>query len=57
MLAFSLPFLGLEEAEKLAFETDYACFAVGEEINTADAAAFYMEGFNETLRRRKGIER
>ena len=36
----------LEEAEKLAMETDYACFAVGEEINAADAGAFFLEGYN-----------
>ena len=39
----------LEEAEIAAKETDYACFAVepeGNEINYADAAAFYLEGWN-----------
>jgi hypothetical protein len=39
----------LEDAEKAAKETDYACFAVepeGNEINYADAAAFYLEGWN-----------
>ena len=39
----------LEEAEIAAKETDYACFAVepeGNEINFADAAAFYLEGWN-----------
>lgn len=39
----------LEEAEIAAKGTDYACFAVepeGNEINFADAAAFYLEGWN-----------
>ena len=39
----------LEEAEITAKGTDYACFAVepeGNEINFADAAAFYLEGCN-----------
>ena len=39
----------LEKAEIAAKETDYACFAVepeGNEINFADAAAFYLEGWN-----------
>lgn len=40
----------LDEAEKLALETDYAVFAVGEEINTADAGAFFLEGFNYCLK-------
>ena len=38
-----------EKAEIAAKETDYACFAVepgGNEINFADAAAFYLEGWN-----------
>jgi len=40
----------IEEAEKLALETDYAVFAVGEEINTADAGAFFLEGFNYAMK-------
>ena len=35
----------LDEAEKLAMETDYAVKAVGEQINTADAGAFFFEGY------------
>ena len=35
----------LDEAEKLAMETDYAVKAVGEPINTADAGAFFFEGY------------
>jgi len=38
-----------EKAEIAAKETDYACFAVepgGNKINFADAAAFYLEGWN-----------
>ncbi len=46
-VSFSLPFIDLEQAEKEAMETDYACFAVGEEINTGDAGAFYLEGYNK----------
>ena len=44
-----LPEMTLEEAEKLSQETDYACFAVeedGNEINDADAAMFFLEGYN-----------
>ena len=37
--------MDLEQSQKLALETDYACEAVGEEINTADAAAFFLEGY------------
>ena len=42
-----LPEINLEIAEKLAMETDYACFATEEtnEINTADAGAFFLEGY------------
>jgi len=39
----------LEDAEIAAKETDYACFAFepeDNEINFADAAAFYLEGWN-----------
>lgn len=39
----------LDEAEKLALETDYAVFAVGVEINTADAGAFFLEGYRHCL--------
>ena len=38
----------LEEAEELAQQTDYAAFAVeepGNEINYADAGAFFLEGY------------
>lgn len=41
----SLPFIDLEVCERLALETDYACEAVGEEINTGDAGAFFLEGY------------
>lgn len=41
----------IEEAEKLSMETDYAFYAVGEEINEADAGAFFLEGYNEALKR------
>ena len=39
-----LPEINLEIAEKLAMETDYACFATEEtnEINTADAGALIL---------------
>ena len=46
-ISFSLPFMDLEQAEKEAMETDYACFAVGEDINTGDAGAFYLEGYSK----------
>ena len=46
-VCFSLPFMDLEQAEKEAMETDYACFAVGEDINTGDAGAFYLEGYSK----------
>jgi len=38
----------LGEAEELAMKTDYACFAVEtkeNEINKADAGAFFLSGF------------
>ena len=44
-----LPDLDIDKAEELAWETDYACFAVeedGNEINKADAGAFFLEGYN-----------
>lgn len=41
----------LEEAEKLSMETDYAFYAVGEEVNVGDAGAFFLEGYNEALKR------
>ena len=34
-----------EQAEELAMKTDYAIEAVGEEINIADAGAFFLEGY------------
>jgi len=37
--------MDLSEATKLALQTDYAVEAVGQEINTADAGAFFLEGF------------
>ena len=40
-----IPEITLEQAEDLAMTTDYACFAIGE-INTADAGAFFLEGYN-----------
>lgn len=40
----------LEDAEKLAMTTDYACFATGEEINTADAGAFFLEGYEYAIK-------
>lgn len=43
--------MDLEEAQKLAMSTDYACEAVGEEINTADAAAFFLEGYEYALKK------
>jgi hypothetical protein len=44
-----LPDLDIDKAEELAWKTDYACFAVeedGNEINKADAGAFFLEGYN-----------
>lgn len=45
--------MDLEQAQKLALETDYAIEAVGEEINTADAAAFFLEGYEYAQRQVK----
>ena len=42
--------MNLEQAQELALETDYAVEAVGEEINTADAAAFFLEGYEYAQR-------
>jgi len=44
-----LPDINIDKAEELAWQTDYACFAVeadGNEINKADAGAFFLEGYN-----------
>lgn len=43
--------ISLQEAEILAMQTDYACFANEDtgKINKADAAAFYMEGYNTAI--------
>ena len=41
----TLPIIDLEVCERLALDTDYACWAVGEEINTGDAGAFFLEGY------------
>lgn len=44
--------LTFEEAERLAMETDCAVFSIeheGNEINVADAAAFFLEGYNYAL--------
>jgi len=46
----------LGEAEELAMKTDYACFAVetkGNEINKADAGAFFLAGFEYAQKQRK----
>jgi hypothetical protein len=46
--------INLEQATELVMKTDYACFAVeheGNEINTADAAAFFLEGYNYLVRK------
>lgn len=42
----------LDEAQKLAIETDYACFANEdtEKINTADAGAFFLEGYEYAIK-------
>jgi len=45
-----IPEITLEDAEQLAMTTDYACFATGAEINTADAGAFFLEGYNYARR-------
>jgi len=37
--------MNLTKATELALQTDYAVEAVGQEINTADAGAFFLEGF------------
>jgi hypothetical protein len=45
--------LTIDEAEKLAMETDYAVFACepeGNEINKADAAAFFLEGYEYAVK-------
>jgi len=41
----SLPDIDIDKAEALAISTDYATFAVGEDVNTADAGAFFLEGY------------
>lgn len=49
-----LPDMEMEEAEVLSMQCDYAVFAVEEEeniINTADASAFFLEGYLEAQRR------
>lgn len=51
---YSLPDIDLDECEKLAMETSYACFAVGDEINIGDAGAFFFEGYIEAAKRLKG---
>lgn len=53
-VSYLMPDLELHEAKELAMETDYAVFAVEDEnneINTVDAAAFFLEGYNHA----KGI--
>ena len=49
----SLPDLTLDEADILAKETDYACYACEdtEEINWGDAAAFFIEGYHHAIRK------
>ena len=49
----SLPDLTLDEADVLAKETDYACYACEdvEEINWGDASAFFIEGYQYALRK------
>ena len=49
--------MDLAEATKLAMQTDYAVESVGQAVNTADAGAFFLEGyhfaekqFEETMR-------
>lgn len=37
--------MNIDEAMELAMRTDYAHDAVGEEINKADAGAFFLEGY------------
>jgi hypothetical protein len=51
-----LPDMEIEEAEVLSMQCDYACFAAEtdeNEINTADASAFFLEGYLEAQRRLK----
>ena len=45
----------LDEAENLAMGTDYAVNAVGEQINTADAGAFFFEGYKHAETELKDI--
>ena len=47
-----IPKITLEDAEKLSMETDYAVFASEDvsKINTADAGAFFLEGYNHARR-------
>jgi len=40
----------LHEARELAMQTDYAIEAVGEPINEADAAAFFLEGYGHKVK-------
>jgi hypothetical protein len=45
--------LTIDEAEELAMETDYAAFAsepAGNEINKADAGAFFLEGYQYAIK-------
>lgn len=54
-----LPDMEMEEAEVLSMQCDYACFAIEtneNEINTADASAFFLEGYLEAQRRLKSNE-
>lgn len=41
--------ISISDAENLALMTDYYCFSVGDTINTADAGAFFLEGYNHAL--------
>jgi len=43
-----IPEITFEDAERLSMETDYAVFANEDvsKINSADAAAFFLEGYN-----------
>lgn len=51
--------IDLNQAEELAMKTDYAVFAVeekGNEINKADAGAFFLEGYGFAVKlKRNGI--
>lgn len=56
-VSVSLPEIDIDKAEALAISTDYYTFAVGEDVNTADAGAFFLEGYMYAKRLIEGNER